>query len=166
MTAAHCTDSYPARSGIDVMVGEHDILDNSDGTRHKICKFKNHPKYNLKSPYDHDYAILHLEKPVKLGYRAIPACLPEPHFSGNKLVGKNLTVSGWGLLQSGGVGPDALHSVNIPAISQRKCKKSYPGINGLAVTGSMICAGHTDGGIDACQGDSGGKLPINFNKSF
>ena len=165
LTAAHCTASSIAKFGIDVMVGEHDILDNSDGTRHQICKFRNHPKYSINSPFDHDYAILHLKKPVKLGYRAIPACLPEPNFSSNKLVGKNLTVSGWGHLQSGGVGPDVLHSVNVPAISQQECKKFYHGINGLTVTDSMICAGHTDGGIDACQGDSGGKLtnfPIKY----
>ena len=139
------------------MVGEHDMFDDSDGTRHEVCSFSNHPNYQLRAQFDYDFAVLRLKKPVKLGYRAIPACLPDQSFAEDFLVGRNLTVSGWGNLQSGGTRPDVLHSVNVPGISNLKCKRSYNDVSFLDVTDSMICAGHAKGGVDACQGDSGGN---------
>ena len=51
-----------------------------------------------------------------------------------------------------------LHFVdNLPWISERECKKKYK----AHITSRMICAGDlVNGGIDSCQGDSGGKNTI------
>ena len=165
LTAAHCTEDPKAAKGMDVMVGEHDITDSSDGTRHEVCSHTNHPKYktHLKG---YDLSIIHLIKPVQLGTRAVPVCLPRSSFSGDTLVGKIVRVSGWGHLKPGGSGPSVLHSVDVKVISKEQCLASYMNtyhhtsmIQGID---TMICAGQPSGGMDACQGDSGGKNKIGF----
>ena len=147
LTAAHCTSGT-----IDVIVGEHIVSSSSDGTRHTTCRYVDHPNYNSKS-FDYDFAILHLKSPVNLGARAVPACLPPTSMDDTFLRGKTLTVSGWGRLTEGGSIPTVLHSVDVPGMTNARCNNDYPG----KITASMLCAGQPSGGIDACQGDSGGK---------
>ena len=153
LTAAHCFDSRLNNGELDVIVGEHSTTNAADGTRHETCKLMvKHPNYN---PYSQqfDAAILHLSTPVTIGPRAVPACLPDASFAGDFLAGKTLTVSGWGSLASGQAGPSVLHKVNVPGMTQEQCKANYPG----QITSDMLCAGVPQGGIDSCQGDSGGK---------
>ena len=93
-----------------------------------------------------------------LNQRAVPACLPTSALGGEFLAGKNMTVSGWGRLSSGGSSPTVLHKVVVPGITNAACKASYD-IRNLEVTAEMLCAGDVaNGGIDACQGDSGGNV--------
>ena len=164
LTAAHCTESwYPGgfREEFDVRVGEHRISDGTayDGTKYRVCNFVDHPNY-VQTGMDYefgtgyviyDFSILFLKRAVKLGQRVIPANLPPPKFGGDYLVGKLLTVSGWGHWESGGRMSDVLYSVKVPVIKQDQCKKMMvPKI----VKNSNLCAGRNR--IDACQGDSGG----------
>ena len=78
--------------------------------------------------------------------------------------GELLTVSGWGRLKEGGKTPDVLHSVNVATSTNEQCKARSYVIRQLhnngGFTNSMLCAGHNEAGIDACQGDSGGKLEL------
>ena len=152
LTAAHCTSYY---ADYDVIVGEHNISYSSqDGTRHSVCRYVDHPWYNSYTQ-DYDFSILHLDRPVQLGVRAVPACLPSTNFMGNYLNGKNLTVSGWGALSEGGWGPDVLHSVGVPGMTNAFCNQ--PSFYDGQITDAMLCAGQPSGGIDSCQGDSGGN---------
>ena len=149
LTAAHCTeDGYK----YEVIVGEHKLTSSEDGTRHSACSFVDHPNNRGVS---HDFSILHLDTPVQIGQRAVPACLPPYSFGGEFLVGKTMTVSGWGALSEGSGGPSVLHSVKVPGISEEQCNREYDGI-----TEYMLCAGKTGGGVDSCQGDSGGKSSL------
>ena len=147
LTAAHCTNGT-----IDVMVGEHRITSESDGTRHTTCRYVDHPSYNIPSRLNWDFAILHLNTPVQLGTRANPVCLPQTSMNDAFLGGKTLTVSGWGTLSQGGSTPNVLHSVDVPGMTNSQCSQDYPN----SITSNMLCAGQPSGGIDACQGDSGG----------
>ena len=105
---------------------------------------------------NYDFAILRLKEPVKIGVRAVPACLPESNLEGNSLNGETVVASGWGRLSEGGNQAVVLHSVSIPVITASECKKAY---SSSSITDAMLCAGNIDdGGIDSCQGDSGGKL--------
>ena len=145
LTAAHCTFG-----SIDVMVGEHSVTSSSDGTRHTTCRYRDHPSYgNL----NYDFAVLHLNSPVTLGTRAVPACLPPTTMGDAFLGGKTLTVSGWGALSEGGGSPTVLNSVDVPGMTNSQCNQYYPG----SIGASELCAGQPSGGIDSCQGDSGGE---------
>ena len=67
-----------------------------------------------------------------------------------------MTVSGWGTLSSGGSQPTVLHSVDVPGITNAQCGQAYSGQ--ATIRTAMLCAGDVaNGGIDSCQGDSGGK---------
>ena len=155
LTASHCILSNPTSNTFDVIVGEHSITSSADGTRHEICRAVRHPSYNSGAEYNNDYAIVHLKQPVDLGPRAHPACLPTSDLDGSFLAGKTMTVSGWGTLSSGGSRPTELHSVNVPGITNDACKARY---GSSRITNKMLCAGNVaNGGVDSCQGDSGGK---------
>ena len=154
LTAAHCTGAYGGNW--DIIVGEHETTDTSDGTRHTKCRATNHPDYNSPVQLNNDFAIVHLTEAVEIGVRAVPACLPPRNLGGNFLDDKILTVSGWGTLAPGGSTPNVLHVVNVPGVSNAACNQAYG--NGR-ITNEMLCAGNTlSGGVDACQGDSGGIL--------
>ena len=148
LTAAHCM----VTTTLDIIVGEHRTTSSSDGTRHTVCRSVNHPRY-FQQTYNNDFAILHLDTPVVFGTRAAPACLPTNNLGGDFLDGKTMTVSGWGATSQGGAQPTVLHSVAVPGITNARCSQHYTGI-----TNAMLCAGDvTNGGIDSCQGDSGGN---------
>ena len=96
--------------------------------------------------------------------------------TGENLAGKKAVVSGWGSLDETGGHPDVLHKVEVPVITNKKCDDDYSDY-WYDITSSMICAGETNGQIDACQGDSGGNknlsfalqytfIPFTFNKTY
>ena len=64
------------------------------------------------------------------------------------------TVSGWGKLRWKGRKPDKLHYVQVPWVSKYSCKNRF----GSSISSRMLCTGNfTYGGVDACEGDSGGR---------
>ena len=163
LTAAHCMGG-----SFNVIVGEHDKTDLSDGTRHTVCRAVSHPNYcdtpNNIYCINNDFAIVTLDEPVQIGPRAVPACLPTASAHGGSFLDdKNVTTSGWGNLQSGGSSPNVLHKVTVPGVSNAVCQQLYEGRYGPnAILPDMMCAGNTvEGGVDACQGDSGGnRIPF------
>ena len=179
LTSANCSivwggwlPQWRKASDIVVVVVEHDQSNNSDGTRHEISNYTIHPKFRErppKGPHDYDFSMLHLIEPVALGNLVVPACLPDLRFSGNKLVGKKLTVSGWGATKPNSSETSyLLQGVDVSVISQDDCTKAYEPqrleINDTRksydITDSMICAGNETGGMDSCRYYSGGNLKI------
>jgi len=151
MTAAHCMGG-----SFQVLAQEHDVTDNSDGTKHNVKASTSHPNYN-DNTYDYDYAIVELVEPLSLtgSSKARAACLPtssDVQFAS----GTSFVVSGWGALSEGGNSPDVLHAVLVPHVSDAACNNYYDNYGGI--TARMICAGQAQGAIDSCQGDSGGPL--------
>ena len=50
MTAAHCIGSNPNTAKIQILAGEHDVLDDSDGSsRHDVQNIFVHPNYIVKN---------------------------------------------------------------------------------------------------------------------
>ena len=163
LTAAHCMGG-----DFDVMIGEHDKTDSSDGTIHKVCRAVSHSNF-ADTPNDvfainNDFAVVTLTEPVQVGPRAVPACLPTASAHGGSFLDdKNMTTSGWGTLESGGSTPNVLHKVTVPGVSNAVCQQLYEGKYGSnAILSDMMCAGNAaEGGVDACQGDSGGiRIPF------
>ena len=152
LTAGHCIMGRQ----IEVIVGEHELYNKEDETRHEVCSKILHPNFNKETSLNYDFAILRLKTPVKLGPRAVPACLPGSNLEANALVGKNVVASGWGRLSEGGNQSSILHSASLPVITPNQCKEAY---GSTSVTDAMICAGNLNyGGVDACEGDSGGEF--------
>ena len=78
---------------IDVIIGEHDRNDLTDGNVYTVSEYMLHPNY-IVGGFDFDFAILTLTNPILVDHPAVPACLPPRTWDGEFLVGKNLTVSG------------------------------------------------------------------------
>ena len=151
LTAAHCMGEQ-----FEIIAGEHK-LNTPAGTRHRVQNTIMHPDYDDWTA-NYDFAIVRLKDPVRLGANAVPACLADSSMEGNFLDGKQTVVSGWGTLPSGNQAV-VLNSVSVPVITNEQCRNAYsPYYGANAITDAMLCAGNVkDGGIDSCQGDSGGK---------
>ena len=154
MTAAHCY-----AMGV-VVVGEHFTQNYTDGTNHEICRQSNHPLYSATNN-QYDFSILHLKKPVEIGPRAVPACLPTSRHGGDFLAGKILTTSGWGRTLNETHDRSKLRFVKVPGVTNAECQKLYSADPEYIRTihDVELCAGDTKaGGIGQCQGDSGGNI--------
>lgn len=72
-----------------------------------------------------DVAVLTLETAVHLTTKVMPICLPSLSDTSNTYEGVSATVAGWGLKEDGQESVEQLMSVDVPIISNTKCKKSY-----------------------------------------
>jgi trypsin len=90
-------------------------------------------------PKQHSYTYTYIDQIAKLWYFYI---------------GQHCYITGWGTLQSGGSTPAVLQEAQVPIVTPQECKTSY---GSSKITDRMLCAGFSQGGTDACQGDSGGK---------
>jgi len=153
VTAAHCLASNPQASRYEVRIGDHDLRTGKIGSQEEtvgISKIYRHENYKTGPPRN-DIALLILDKKVKLGGQVQTACLPDKPLD----LSAQCYASGWGTLKEGGrTQPAILQEVELPAITNEKCKQG----NGNSITDDMICAGYDEGGKDACQGDSGGPF--------
>nr|QHB21571.1 venom S1 protease 26 [Platymeris rhadamanthus] len=152
LTAAHCFVPMKGRE-LAVSVGEHD-LDRKNETPFTqvipIARIIEHSKYNRLSQ-QHDIALAVLERPIKFNQQVGPACLPYEHFD---LVGKKVTVAGWGRTAPKGSGSNVLMKVDLDVVPLEYCLKSYSHLKTNPPT--QICT-HTEN-KDSCKGDSGGPL--------
>jgi len=161
LTAAHCI-----MDGLQVMVGEHNLVSAVDGVLHEIAQLKKHPNYNAQT-VDNDIAIITLKKPIELGDKAKAACLPASATDPALEAGQLLTVSGWGRLAANDAGPNVLHSIEVPYMTNQQCRRSWGYGSSFygSITSNMLCAGESYTGPDSndispCNGDSGGPLTL------
>ena len=101
--------------------------------------------------FDNDLALLELEKDFVLNEIIQPVCLPTKKFQ----PGEVCFVSGWGHDQSK-QSPCELQYVGLPIIEQEICKSTelgqvYKFTIGKDLPDIQLCAGHLEGGKDACQ---------------
>ena len=102
-----------------------------------------------------------MKKPVEIGPRAVPACLPTSKHGGDFLAGKILTTSGWGRTGNETHDMSKLRFVKLPGITNAECQKLYSADPEYirTILPVELCAGDINsGGIDACQGDGGGNI--------
>ncbi|XP_063826647.1 serine proteinase stubble isoform X1 [Ostrinia nubilalis] len=158
-TAGHCVDDL-LTSQIRIRVGEYDFSSVSEQypfVERGVARKAVHPKYNFFT-YEYDLALVKLEAPVQFAPHISPICLPA---TDDLLVGENATVTGWGRLSEGGVLPSILQEVQVPIVSNERCKSMFlrAGRHEF-IPDIFLCAGHERGGHDSCQGDSGGPLQV------
>ena len=155
LTAAHClVNATPEQ--IVATVGHHRI-GSGQGQRRTVDRIVVHPSYGFDFAHDfaHDLALLHLSQPVEAESAALLTddnlALAAPDSLG--------TVIGWGALSEGGeeglLSYD-LQQVELPIVSEEDCTNSM----GRMINENLLCAGFSEGGKDACHGDSGSPLVV------
>uniref|UniRef100_A0A3Q2XKB6 Coagulation factor IX n=2 Tax=Hippocampus comes TaxID=109280 RepID=A0A3Q2XKB6_HIPCM len=153
ITAAHCLAEAPA--AFVVRVGEHNIK-RKDKTEQdiQVSQQHMHPLYNPRvNPYNHDIALLQLQKPINFSIDVRPICIGPKAFT-EALVKRAspATVSGWGRTRYLGIPSNTLNKVEVPYTSRAECMRT----SSVRITPAMFCAGYYNQAKDACQGDSGG----------
>ncbi|CAL8136676.1 unnamed protein product [Orchesella dallaii] len=152
LTAAHCLQDVNNPSRYIVVAGEVDRTTTSGHEQRRfVTRIFVHRQYSAQS-YANDIALLAINKPFEVNKYVAPISLPR---QGQTTTG-DVIVSGWGYTTAFGmVGARFLQQVRVSVINHRVCKKLYPF---RRVLSSMICAGVLRGGMDSCNGDSGGPL--------
>jgi trypsin len=151
LTAGHCVR---APGDFDVLVGRHDLSDDTQGERIGVLAVYRHPFYAFPV---NDLAVLRLERAATAGSPITLANSADaPWFA----AGVSATVVGWGSTLGEPPGtpmyPAELREVNVPIVSDADCTAIY---GSDFVPPGMMCAGDLAlGGVDACYGDSGGPL--------
>ncbi|XP_063904781.1 serine protease grass-like [Zophobas morio] len=135
LTAAHCVDD---KSVLGIRLGEYDI---SLEHEYKIIIHKN---YN-PSTYINDIALVRLLAPANTENANVkPICLPTGDLLKANLVGKYLTLTGWGITESGHKSM-ILKKVSVPVVRLSACRRAY-GKQTLHPK-KQICAGGHDSGF-------------------
>lgn len=175
LSAAHCFAGEPfkpnttdlsdsAQLKYRTFVGVHDLKSASAGSLKTIKSITVHPNYN-QTTSENDVALIHLAASVT-GISTPPALLlieEEPSYAAN---GDSATILGWGTTSTVIVKAAAkLRQGTINIFAGSSCESAYDGTGEQNKPFSfdaakMICAGTTDGSVDACKGDSGGPLLV------
>ncbi|XP_056906189.1 transmembrane protease serine 5 isoform X1 [Takifugu flavidus] len=158
VTAAHCVHNYrlPQVSSWVVYAGivTRGSAKVAEHTGYAVEKIIYNKDYNHRS-HDGDIALMKLRTPLNFSDTIRPVCLPQYDY--DPPGGTQCWISGWGYTQPEGAhSPDTLKEAPVPIISTKRCNSSCM-YNG-EITSRMLCAGYTEGKVDACQGDSGGPL--------
>ncbi|CCH34266.1 Trypsin-like protein [Saccharothrix espanaensis DSM 44229] len=148
VTAAHCTvDTEP---GDFFVVGGRVDLTTRQGVVSDVVRIEVQKQFQNAERGDD---ILWLTTAKAFPYE--PVGLPG---SGEDLYrpGTVGTVLGWGHTAEGGQQSARLREADIPITSDAACRKAYRAYD----ESSMFCAGFPEGGVDSCQGDSGGLFVV------
>lgn len=148
VTAASCISIPNAREYL-VRVGS--TYSSSGGTLHQVSKILRYGSFDLNT-MAHDIALVRLSTGVIFGTNVQSIPLQESEVSD----GTSATVLGWGTISEGGDQSNILKEADVPVVGYHSCNTSYATYGGI--TDNMLCAGYNEGGVDACQGDTGGPL--------
>ncbi|KAF7653605.1 hypothetical protein LDENG_00081100 [Lucifuga dentata] len=155
VTAAHCI----YRKNIHLqwwtaVIGLHaqSELSSLDVQTRQVDQIIFNKRYNRRTK-EADIAMMHLQEPVSFSALVQPVCLPGDQQDMD--AGRKCFIAGWGRVAEDGPPADILQQAEVPLVPQHQCQLQLPE---YSITPSMLCAGHTEGGVDSCQGDSGGPI--------
>lgn len=151
VSAAHCRQ--PA-SAFKVTVGDYD-RSSVDGREQQrdVSDVIVHPFYTVIT-HDYDVMLIKLKEP--LSFNEYIQAAPLVASGGSLDEDDQCTVCGWGNRMIAGEAsyPSRLRCVNLPLISSSRCDSLYSG----QISEAMFCLGVSEGGRDACDGDSGSAV--------
>lgn len=156
LTAAHCV---LLREGMTNIINLNIGAYNKGTSKEKnyIRKVKNAVVYP-QSFQRNDIAIVEFYDPVPLGENVRAITLPPQNAQLSP--GTKCTVWGWGSIAiDKSISPQVLQQANLPLKSRKECLQHYP-----FMSQNEICAGGE--GSEACHGDSGGSLLVQFNNYY
>lgn len=160
LTAAHCVSDREGYvvdpAAIQVLVGQQDLSQATNGQRYDVEKIIVHPFYVFDTVLYNDVALLKLDGDVD---NITPIRIARPADAARFAPGQTAHIAGWGntLPQTGFDFPDVAHKASLPIVDLATCNERYDG----ALSSVHLCAGILPaGGVDTCQGDSGGPLMV------
>lgn len=151
VTAAHCIKPGVK---ITVVAGEHNT-EEEEHTEQKRNVIRAIPHYNYNATinkYNHDIALLELDKPLMLNSYVTPICIANREYTNIFLKFGSGYVSGWGKVFNKGRSSPILQYLQVPLVDRASCLR----FTRFTISNFMFCAGFHQGGKDSCQGDSGG----------
>ncbi|XP_076801387.1 uncharacterized protein LOC143445889 isoform X1 [Clavelina lepadiformis] len=155
LTVAHCVNQVDVK-GIRMRLGALTLGDTSEHVQHvRADKVFIHPRYNFPA---YDIAIVKLATAANLNSDYVRnICLPRGETVPDDVM---CFAIGWGLTSVPGYLANTLQEVALRTIPFEVCQVGYPRTNatGKLKEENMICAGKIAGGVDTCNGDSGGPL--------
>ncbi|MFD6139472.1 S1 family serine peptidase [Promicromonospora sp. NPDC060271] len=143
ITAAHCVEE---RDPSDLVVFSGSVnLKSAKLVKTRVADVHVAEDFNDPIDYANDWALLLLDKPVKVRPIAVAQ---------NPKTYKTLQTAGWG--NTGNGYPAVARWVKLPFVDDSACANAYPRALDHE---TMLCAGDLEnGGVDSCDGDSGGPL--------
>jgi hypothetical protein len=165
LTAAHCTYNDETKKVWDagafsVRLGSNDSQ--AGGTLHRVRRVIMHENYN-PATNQNDIALLELDAPVDVPTIAIEGVSSRSssvRFSAASRSSPFGKIVGWGR-----VDPKVQNSISrylmeapIPIVDSATCNAVMGKTMRGAIDARRICAGQSQGGVDSCNGDSGGPL--------
>lgn len=154
LTAAHCVDYYSTVYYQSVQVGRSDVSREVDESVHFIEDVVIHPHYNPDNSYVNDIALIRLKDSLVFSDTVQPVTLPSLRWFEVDEMDLDVTLIGWGRLESDGDLPTTLQQVDYYAVPNEKCNEFHRN----HIYPSHICAAIPEGGKGQCSGDSGGPL--------
>jgi secreted trypsin-like serine protease len=165
LTAAHCVPNTD-HTEVDLYIGAQQLPRQAPATGDRVHASRVIRHQYDKNTHDNDIALIKLANP--------PNNLKPAAFATADIVnqvgvpGKNLTVIGWGVTETGH-GSSELREVDVTVQDSATCQQNYknnPATKDTIITANMFCAGQPEGGKDSCGGDSGGFIGAPFGKGW
>lgn len=171
VTAAHCILNVP-NDRFEVHFGRFNSIIPTSGKEvyRYIEKSILHPSFVFRITDEsevinstYDIALIKLNAPLPVDNDYIrPICLPDVDIPIRE--NSAACVIGWGNPVKVDTEDLFLKQAEVPIISLDRCRKQHPQ-DANKIRDHVICAGRLEGGIDSCDGDSGGPLMILDSKS-
>ncbi|XP_061033531.1 coagulation factor XI [Eubalaena glacialis] len=159
LTAAHCFSEVESPKALRVYSG---ILNQAeikeDTSFFGVQEIIIHDQYEMAES-GYDIALLKLETTMNYTDSQRPICLPSK--GDRNVTYTECWVTGWGYQKLRDKILNTLQKARVPLVTNEECQAGY---RGHKITNKLVCAGYTEGGKDACKGDSGGPLSCKHNE--
>ena len=141
---------------VDVVLGQTVLSAAPPEAEHPVLDAGYDPGFDPIT-FKHDIGYLVLSTPVELSDTVQTIDLAGDDESSVWAPDTLVEVSGWGSTIYGGSTVDRLRAATVPIVSDQTCGSDE--FYGDAFDPpTMVCAGYPEGGVDTCNGDSGGPL--------
>jgi secreted trypsin-like serine protease len=159
-----CLPADPAGDGtkrvdpddVDVVLGVSKLSTAVPEDEHPVQDVSYHPAFNVET-FQNDVGYLVLSTPVELTPAVQTIDLAGDDEAAVWAPDTLVDISGWGRTSEGGAAADDLQAASVPIVADSTCGVAIIYGDGFDPA-TMVCAGYMEGGVDTCNGDSGGPL--------